>query len=100
VHIPDSWGLLLDAKAAGEAPPWETERAAKEEARKAAAETRREELEAAIEAAGGVGEATVKAVAEGLGVETDTIRNRLKTHRKYMYRNGLIMARKDDHEDE
>jgi DNA-binding NtrC family response regulator len=90
----------MDAKAAGEAPPWETERQAKEEARKAVADEKREELEAAIKAAGGVGEATVKAVAEGLGVETDTIRNRLKSHRKYTYRNGLVMARKDEHEDE
>jgi RecA-family ATPase len=100
VHIADQWDLLTDAKAAGEAPPWETERQAKEEARKAVAEEKREELEAAIKAAGGVGEATVKAVAEGLGVETDTIRNRLKSHRKYTYRNGLVMARKDEHEDE
>jgi RecA-family ATPase len=99
VHIPDEWGLLLDAKAAGEAPPWETERQAKEEARKAASESRREELEAAIKAAGGVGEATVKAVAEGLGVDVDTVRNRLKGHRQFTYRNGLIMARKDDHEE-
>jgi DNA-binding NtrC family response regulator len=99
VHIPDEWGLLLDAKAAGEAPPWETERQAKEEARKAASDSRREELEAAIKAAGGVGEATVKAVAEGLGVDVDTVRNRLKGHRKYTYRNGLIMARKDDHDE-
>jgi RecA-family ATPase len=100
VHIPDEWGLLLDAKAAGEAPPWEAERQAKEESRKAAADSRREELETAIKAAGGVGEATVKAVAEGLGVDVDTVRNRLKGHREYTYRNGLIMARKDDHEEQ
>jgi len=47
VHIPDEWGLLVDAKAAGEAPPWEAERQAKEERRKAVADEKREELDTA-----------------------------------------------------
>jgi hypothetical protein len=100
VHIPDEWGLLLDAKAAGEAPPWETERQAKEEARKAAAEGKREELETAIEAAGGVGVATILRVAEELGVDDDTVRRRVKASKKYRFHRGLIMAGKDDHDDE
>jgi hypothetical protein len=100
VHIPDDWGLLLDAKAAGEAPPWEAERRAKEEARKSAADEKREELDAAVEAAGGASVATVAQVAAELGIDEDTVRRRIKSGRKYRYHKGLILAGKDDHDDE
>lgn len=100
IHTPDLWDLLTDAKAAGEEAPWEAERAAKQEARKAAADEKREALESAIEAAGGPGEASVSDVAEGLGIDVDTVRNRLKRSRKYIYRKGLIMTRKGDEDED
>ena len=100
VHIPDEWGLLVDAKAAGEAPPWEAERQAKEERRKAVADEKREELDTAIETAGGVGVATIVRAAEELGVDEDTVRRRIRNSRKYRYHRGLILAGKDDHDDE
>jgi hypothetical protein len=90
VHVADEWELLTDAKAAGEAPPWEAERRAKEEARKAVAEEKREELEAAVEAAGGVGVATVNAVAEEVGCTAKTVRNRIERKREWKVENGVI----------
>lgn len=93
IHTTDVWDLLTDAKAAGEDPPWEAERAAKQEQRKAAADEKREALEAAIEAAGGPGEASVSDVADSLGIDVDTVRNRLRRSRKYIYRKGLIVTR-------
>ena len=95
VHRVDETGLLLDAKAAGEEPPWMAQQRAKEEAQKSKAASIKQELEAAIEACGGVGEATVKEVAEELGLSLDATRVRIKKHSKYAYRAGLIMKGKE-----
>lgn len=94
IHCDDSFGLLLDAKAAGEEPPWMAQQRAKEEVQKSKAAAIREELEAAIEACGGPGEATVKAVAEELGLTAEAARNRIKKHSKFVYKAGLIMKGK------
>lgn len=91
IHHPDTWGLLIDAKAAGEEPPWMEQQRAKAEAQKSKAQEIKEELEEAIKACGGPGEATVKAVAEELGLSDDATRNRIKKHPKYAYKSGLIV---------
>ena len=96
IHHADSWGLLTDAKAAGEEPPWMAQQRAKEESQKSKAAAMREELEEAIEACGGVGEATVKGVAEEIGCEVTTVRRRLKKHPKFTNKNGVIVRQRKE----
>lgn len=93
VHIMDSHDLLTDAKAAGEEPPWEASRRAKEDVRRQNAEAAKDELEAAIEAAGGSCQATVKEVSEALGVTEKTVRNRIEKLRHWKVENNTIFAR-------
>lgn len=93
VHIADEWGLLEDAKAAGEEPPWMAERRTKDEARKEKAKELREDLEEAITAAGGTGKATVANVAEELGVTDRAVRKRLAASRRWGCERGVIVER-------
>ncbi|HBA83921.1 MAG TPA: DNA primase [Verrucomicrobia bacterium] len=99
VHHPDPWGLLDDAKAAGEDPPWMANQKEKAEAKKERNDMEQEELEKAILEHGGAGSATVQEIAEALCVIDDTVRSRLKKNQKYGYKSGLVIEksrRKDD----
>jgi len=96
VHVADEWELLADAKADGEEPPWEAERAAKQERRQAEEDRKQEALHEAIEADGGPSRATVSGVAQLTGWNDDTVRKRLKHDDKYGYRRGLIVVRNED----
>ena len=91
VHVADSAELLKDAKAAGEEPPWMAERRTKDESRKQKAKELREDLDEAIEAAGGPGKATTTTVSEELGCTERTVRRRVANSRKYTSEHGLIL---------
>ena len=93
VHTPDTWGLLTDAKAAGEEAPWAAAQRSKEEARREKATEAREGTIEAIKAAGGPGHATVADVAEGLGVADKTVRRRIEKLRDYHIEDGVIHQR-------
>lgn len=92
IHIEDRHELLTDAKAAGEEPPWEASRKAKEDVRRANAEAARDELDDAIEAAGGPGEATIHKVSELLVVTKETVRNRIKKLKHWRVENNTILS--------
>jgi hypothetical protein len=100
VHVADEWELLTDAKADGEEPPWEAERAAKQERRQAEEDRKQEALHEAIEADGGAGKSTVEGVARLTGWNGDTVRKRLKKDDKYGFRRGLIVVRNEDNDEE
>jgi RecA-family ATPase len=93
IHIDDTHELLTDAKAAGEEAPWEADRREKEEARKAKAEAKRDELEEAIEAAGGPGKATVMNVSEEMGVTERTVRRQIERSKRWDSDHGLVIER-------
>ncbi len=93
-HKADHWNLLADAKAAGEEPPWKAQQTAKDQAAKEKAQTMRLETEAAIEACGGAGQATLVAVAEDLGISPKATRTRIEKHTKLKVVGGIILAKK------
>lgn len=95
VHRPDEWDLLTDAKAAGEEPAWKADRKQRDEAVKEKADALRNETVAAVEACGGVGEATVEDVAQELGITERACRTRLTKSGKYRYADGIVEARKE-----
>ena len=90
-HRDDSWGLLQDAKAAGEVPPWMASQKAKDEHAKDKADTQKAETEEAITACGGPGKATIKDIAGELNLSDDAARNRIKRHNKYVHKHGVIL---------
>lgn len=93
IHVPDKYDLLIDAKAAGEEPPWEASRKAKDEIKRQNAEAARDDIAQAIEAAGGSGKATTQAVADELGVTVKTIRNRIEKLKLWRIENNTIFKR-------
>ncbi len=93
IHVPDKYDLLLDAKAAGEVPPWEASRKAKDEIKRQNAEAAKDELSQAIEAAGGAGKATLTAISDELGVTPKTVRNRIEKLRLWRIENNTIFHR-------
>lgn len=99
VHTADTWDLLTDAKAAGEEPPWEAERRAKEDRKQAEETAKIEALSTAVEACGGVGKALISDVAESLGWNDDTVRKWIKRGDKYRFRKGAIVAGKDQNDE-
>lgn len=96
IHRPNVGDLLTDAKAAGEEPPWVAAQKEKAEAKREKNEAASEALEKAIEAAGGSGVATIKGVAESLGIDPDTVRNRIKKSTGWRYAKGLILEVEDE----
>lgn len=96
IHIGDEYGLLLDAKASGEEPPWMADRRAKEELRREQAKEKADALVTAIESCGGPGKATVKDVAEAMGVDQDTVRRRIKKVGQFLVKHGLILEDESD----
>jgi RecA-family ATPase len=93
-HVEDKWELLLDAKAAGEEPPWKAAQKEREQAKADKGKELQTELEEAIEGCGGVNEATVADVANHLGLSDDATRNRIRKHPKFAYKAGLVVRRK------
>ncbi len=96
VHLSDAWGLLADAKAAGEEAPWEASRREKADASKKQTIALAEALEIAVEKAGGPGTATVALLAGLLGIGEKAVRTRLGKSRKYGFNGGVVLARNGD----
>lgn len=100
VHRPDPWGLLADAKAAGEEPPWVEAQRAKDEARKRRQESKKDDerdaLLAAVQECGGAGEALVSEVAEALGLSSKTVERRLEKYTAFRKHKGLILDEDTD----
>lgn len=94
IHIDDAttYHLLADAKAAGEEPPWMQAQRDREKTAKERKQSKTEELDAAITAAGGPG-ATTEAVATGLGASEKTIRRRIEKSGKWSVIDGKIQKR-------
>jgi hypothetical protein len=90
IHTPDTTGILQDAKAAGEEPPWAAQKRTKDEARKAKAQEAKATIENAVDASGGLGFATVKSVAEKLGVGDRAVRDQVKKMRNWKIENCVI----------
>jgi RecA-family ATPase len=95
IHIEDTHDLLIDAKAAGEEAPWEASRKAKEEIRRANAESAKGDLSEAIEECGGSCRAKITDVAEALGVTEKTVRNRIEKLKCWKIENNTIFARSE-----
>jgi RecA-family ATPase len=98
IHRADTFGLLTDAKAQGEEPPWEAQRRAKQDRSKAEAKKVIEAIEAAIDAGGGVGHCTVDQVAAQLGKSYDTAARQIKRHPDLKIKRGLIISKGDANE--
>lgn len=98
-HLLDSEGLLADAKAEGEDPPWGTRPPLPPEERKRRRleqrderkQDRMEELEVAIQSNFGDKKPSVQEVAEGLGCTEKTVRNRVGIHPKYCIKKGYVV---------
>jgi RecA-family ATPase len=94
VHVEDRWALLADAKAEGEEAPWAEVQRSKEEIKKEQAAEHRKQIDAAIEASGGVGKASVDEVADRVFLTPKAVRNRLGKMRSYRVEKGFICASK------
>lgn len=94
IHVPDSQGLLIDAKAAGEEPPWEASRKAKDEIKRQNAQAAKEALTHAIESAGGYGKATIKSILEFGDYSCEkTLRRHVEKTKGLYIENGIIFKR-------
>jgi len=91
----DSWKLLKDAKAAGEEPPWMAQQNAKKAAQKDKTAIYKAETQKAIDAHGGIGNATVKNVAEELKISYQAALTRVKKYSKATVIRGLISENED-----
>lgn len=103
IHVPDSYGLLAEAKAAGEEPPWAQSQRQKEERRKIEAKQRRSDLLEAIDQAKAAvfdDAPSVADVADLLGVTEKTIRRRIAKLSQFNVENGLIFDKKTTKKDE
>jgi regulatory protein RepA len=90
LHIPDVDGLLFDAKAEGEEPPWMANRKTKAETAKERKQERLKSLETAF-AASDMGEpVTISDFAEYLGKSTKQVRINIKEHPEFSHRSGVI----------
>jgi glycerophosphoryl diester phosphodiesterase len=98
IHPIDDTGILQDAKAEGEEPPWMADQEARDEARRKKAAEAGQAITEAVEVLGGPGKpaCSVQGVADHLGCDVDTVRNRLKKHPMYGFKRGMIVAREQD----
>lgn len=90
IHKPDVSGILSDAKADGEEPAWKKERAEKDRAKADAAKAALVVTKNAVASLGGVGKATVAALAGILGVSENSTRTRL-SKAGYSYKGGIVL---------
>jgi RecA-family ATPase len=88
LHIPDRWNLLLDVQAPGEHPP-KGKPADKAKQIRDRSDDQQKALEIAVEKAGGEG-ASVKDVAESLGITPRAVRNRCDSSAKWFIVAGLF----------
>ena len=93
VHIPDRWKLLEDIRAAGEEAP-KTTRVEKAKQIRDKGADQQAELNAAIKKCGG-STATIKDVAECLGITPRAVRNRVANSTEWDILGGLFANRKD-----
>jgi RecA-family ATPase len=96
-HTVDSRGLLADARAEGEDPPWMRKPLTPEERRQRRAERRedqlrdsQEELEVGIQSQV-EGDISLKALSERLACSERTVRNRIAKHPKYKIVKGFVV---------
>ena len=96
-HTIDSKGLLAEARAHGEDPPWMRKPLTPDERKHRRLETREErkqdrmeELEVAIQSKFG-DKPSLQDVAEGLGCTEKTVRNRVGMHPKYCIKKGYVV---------
>jgi RecA-family ATPase len=90
LHVEDSWGLLADAKADGEEPPW---MAAAKEKQRSVAERRKEKagaIEAAFAACSIDGNPAVAELAEYLGCTEKTVRNQVRASKGLEVKDGKV----------
>lgn len=90
IHPLDTEGLLQDAKAEGEEPPWMQQQRSKAKIVKERANQKEADILQAIESAGGVGKAEVDVIAERLGVTGKTVRSRVEKLTLYIVKNGIV----------
>lgn len=95
LHVADPFDLLTDAKADGEDPAgFRGNRTDKARAIREKQEANRSALEGAIEECGGPGNATVKDVAETLGITERSAQRRLSSSLDFESAGGRIVSRK------
>ena len=91
VHVADIGDLLLDAKAAGEEPPYMAQQREKMDAKKKRAEDDRANLDKHIDNAGGTGQATLAQVTKSWpGMTEATLKKRIKASGQWRYEKGVI----------
>jgi RecA-family ATPase len=100
IHIEDHYGLLKDAKAAGEEPPWKAKQEAQTKAKAESLVARNKTVENAIMDFGGPGKATVKNLMGSLTKSDDTIISYIQATKKYTTYKGLIILKNKDGNDE
>lgn len=94
LHVADLHGLLTDAKADGEEPPWMANKKDKKQAAVDRKKEQKEALENAFEACGIDDEITVEMLAEYMAVTPRTIRNRITSHPDFRLVNGNVEREK------
>jgi RecA-family ATPase len=103
-HPKDRFSLLMDAKAEGEAPPWEADREAREEAAQKRHNEKIEVFRQTLEACGGPGKARVSDIAATMaktgqkGWSVDSVKRliRIELQDEFEIINGVISENQDD----
>lgn len=91
IHVEDSWGLLKEAKAAGEEPPWMEQQRNKKESQKERNNDAAKSLEVAYDSLNdGEAPVTVGEIAQYIGIDDKTVRRRLKDHQRLTYTKGIV----------
>lgn len=89
VHKVDNSGVLKDAGAEGDAPPWKKAQSnikSKQDKKK----ERKEQLETAFVSSVFDGPVTIKSLAEYMDLTEKTVRSRIKEHDKYVIKEGVV----------
>ena len=90
VHNVDKVGMLKDADADGEAPPWQKKNLGRKKTKEELKTERIQAIETAYEACGIDEKVTIKSLAEYIGKSEDTVRNYIKEHGGYWIDNGEV----------
>jgi RecA-family ATPase len=88
-HQVDKDGILQDQQAEGDKPPWQRAME-KRKPKEKKVNDRKKSIEMAYEACSFNGEVTIIALEEYLGVTKNTVKNRLKEHGGFDFKNGIV----------
>lgn len=91
IHVMDDDGLLQDAKADGENPPWQRSQKDKKEAAKDRQKDRLDSLAAAFAAVSFDGDVTPEKLAQHMGLSPRTVRYRIKEHPDFEVEHGRVL---------